>query len=97
MGIGSIGAMGSGLTAYGVQMPYLYNTNRLNAGSMNPVKAIGSDVVRSPKTDYSGLAGFAGTEVRNENPLRPYETSDFEAAVERQMALGRQNAARLFG
>ncbi len=91
MGIGAIGAYGS---VYGIQTPYLYNTNRLSANSLNPVRAIGPDVVRAPKTDYSGLIGGAYPQ-ENTNPLKPYETSDFNGILEKQMALSRQNALRI--
>ncbi len=85
------------ISALNVSKPYLYNTNRITGMSMNPIAPIGPDVVRSPKTDYSNLAGLSGMSVKNENPLKPFETSDFEGVLEQQFALGQQNAARLFG
>ncbi len=99
MAIGAVGSYASmtATAAYGAQMPYLYNTNRVSANSMNPINPIGSDVVRAPKTDYSALAGLAGSTGSNENPLKPFETSNFDEVLERQFALGRQNAARIFG
>lgn len=95
MGISGIGT--PVISALSVSKPYLYNTNRITGMSMNPIAPIGPDVVRSPKTDYSNLAGLSGMSVKNENPLKPFETSDFEGVLEQQFALGQQNAARLFG
>ncbi len=89
MGIGGIGGV--------LQTPYLYNTNRVTANSLNPIQAIGPDVVRAPKTDYSELSGTWGQSAENENPLRPYETRNFEDVLAMQMAQGLQNATRLFG
>lgn len=99
MAIGAVGSYASmtASAAYGVQTPYLYNTNRVSANSLNPVKPIGSDVVRAPKTDYSALAGLTGSGNENENPLKPFETSNFDEVLEQQFAISRQNAARIFG
>ena len=75
--------------AVGLQ-PYIYNTNQVNATSMNPVPPVPSDL-GAERTDFSGMVG-AGV---NENPLRPGETADFQAIVESQMAMSEQNAARV--
>ncbi len=74
-----------------------YNTNRISALSLNPIAPIGSDVVRAPKTDYSDLAGLSGKSVKNENPLKPFETSDYEGVLNKQFALSQMNAIRLLG
>ncbi len=97
MAIGAIGAYASASQVYAVSSPYLYNTNRISANSLNPIQAIGPDVVRAPKTDYSELAGSFGLSGKNENPLKPFETSNFDEVLDRQFALARQNEARLFG
>ena len=93
MGISGIG----GMAPVGVGTPYLYNTNRITANSLNPIQPIGADVVRAPKTDYSSLAGLSGMQAENENPLKPFETANFDDILEMQMAMSRQNAARLLG
>ncbi len=96
MGISGIGSYTPVTGVLSATRPYLYNTNRITGMSMNPIAPIGPDVVRSPKTDYSNLAGLSGMSVKNENPLKPFETSDFEGVLERQFALSQMNATRLF-
>ena len=81
----------------GVGTPYLYNTNRITANSLNPIQPIGPDVVRAPKTDYSSLAGLSGMQAENENPLKPFQSSNFDEILEKQFALSQQNATRLLG
>ena len=93
MGISGIG----GLAPVGVGTPYLYNTNRITANSLNPIQPIGADVVRAPKTDYSSLAGLSGMQAENENPLKPFQSSNFDEILEKQFALSQQNATRLLG
>ena len=93
MGISGIG----GLAPVGVGTPYLYNTNRITANSLNPIQPIGPDVVRAPKTDYSSLAGLSGMQAENENPLKPFQSSNFDEILEKQFALSQQNATRLLG
>jgi len=61
--------------------PFIYNTNQVNAASMNKVRPIPSDVT-AERTDYSGLADKNA----NTNKLRPGETADFAAIVEEQMS-----------
>jgi hypothetical protein len=73
--------------AIGVQS-YIYNTNQVDAASMNRVRAIPSDI-NAERTDYSGL-----TE-ENTNPLRPGQSSNFADILGSQMAMGQQNAARI--
>ncbi len=81
----------------GVQSPYLYNTNRISSASLNPIAPIGLDVVRAPKTDYSDMAGLTGMSTKNENPLKRFETSDYQGILDKQFALGQMNATRLLG
>jgi len=69
---------------------HIYNTNRIDAASMNRVRAIPSDV-NAEKTDYSGLVGNR----ENTNQLRPGETADFAAIIEQQMSMSQQNATRV--
>ena len=97
MGISGIGGMSSIGAISGVQSPYLYNTNRISSASLNPIAPIGPDVVRAPKTDYSSMAGLSGIKPENENPLKPFQSSDFDTILEKQFALSQQNAARLLG
>ena len=97
MGIGEIGGMSSLGAVSGVQSPYLYNTNRITGASLNPIAPIGPDVVRAPKTDYSDLAGLSGMNVKNENPLKRFETADYQGMLDKQFALGQMNATRLLG
>lgn len=82
MGIGAIGSM---------MTPYIYNTNSISASSMNRVSAIGDDVTKA-STDYSSLTA---EETQNINPLKKGESSNFVDILESQMAMSRQNAARL--
>ncbi len=97
MSINGIGGMSSIGAISGVQSPYLYNTNRITGMSMNPIAPIGPDVVRAPKTDYSDMAGLTGMSTKNENPLKRFETSDYQGMLDKQFALGQMNATRLFG
>jgi len=78
-----------GINAIGFQ-PYIYNTNAISPASMNRVKAIGDDVTKA-STDYSALTD----ETKNVNPLQKGESSNFVDILESQMAMSRQNAARL--
>lgn len=87
----SIGAVG----AYGVVSalsfrPYVYNTNTLNAASMNKLSRISDDVLER-KTDYSELTD----ESLNVNPLRKGQTLDFQGILDMQMRRGQNNAARI--
>lgn len=84
MGIGAIGGM--------MMTPYVYNTNSISASSMNRVSAIGDDVTKA-STDYSSLT--TGDTTENMNPLKKGESSNFVDILESQMAMSRQNAARL--
>ncbi len=79
-----------GIGAIGFQ-PYVYNTNAISPASMNRVKPIGDDVTKAASTDYSALY----SDDLNENPLRRGETKNFADILESQLALGRQNAARV--
>ncbi len=97
MGISGIGGMSSIGAISGVQSPYLHNTNRISSASLNPIAPIGPDVVRAPKTDYSDMAGLTGMSTKNENPLKPFQSSDFDTILEKQFALSQLNATRLFG
>lgn len=82
----TIGAIG----AYSFQ-PYVYNTNNVNAASMNKLSKISDDVL-DKKIDYSGLAE---EESQNINPLRKGQTLDFQSMLEMQMQRGQNNAARI--
>lgn len=72
--------------------PYVYNTNSVNASSMNRIQGIGSDLTAS-KSDFSGLTSEDIGE--NINPLRPGETKNFVDIMEMQMQMGRMNASRV--
>ena len=78
-----------GAVSMAMPMPYIYNTNRVDATSMNKIKPIEDDLLES-KTDFSGL-----TKEENINPLAPGETKDFATIMDMQMQSGAQNAARL--
>lgn len=78
-----------GIAAIGFQ-PYIYNTNAISPASMNRVSAIDDDVTKA-STDYSALTD----ETKNVNPLKRGESSNFVDILESQMAMSRQNAARL--
>ena len=73
--------------AVGLQ-PFIYNTNQVNAASMNRVRPVPSDV-NAEKTDYSGLVG------KNENRLRPGESANFADIIDEQMSRAQQNATRI--
>lgn len=79
-----------GIQAIGFQ-PYIYNTNSISPSSMNRVKPLGDDVTKAPATDYSALY----SDDLNENPLKRGESKNFADILESQMALSRQNAARV--
>ena len=78
-----------GAVSMAMPMPYIYNTNRVDAASMNKIKPIEEDLLDT-KTDFSGL-----TKAENINPLAPGETKDFATVLDMQMQSGIQNAARL--
>ena len=78
-----------GIGAIGFQ-PYIYNTNSVSSLSMNRVKPIEDDVTQA-STDYSALTN----EELNVNPLKKGESANFVDILESQMAMSRQNAARL--
>lgn len=82
MGIGAIGGL-----AYS---PYIYNTNTVNSASLNRVKPVEDDVTKA-STDYSALTDNS----LNENPLKKGESANFVDILESQMAMSRQNQARL--
>lgn len=82
----TIGAIG----AYSYQ-PYVYNTNNVNAASMNKLSKISDDVL-DKKIDYSELTE---EESQNINPLRRGQTLDFQSMLEMQMQRGQNNAARI--
>ncbi|MCL2050912.1 MAG: hypothetical protein FWG91_04135 [Lachnospiraceae bacterium] len=67
--------------------PFIYNTNQVNAASMNRVNAIPSDI-NAETIDYSGL-------VENTNQLRPGESANFADIIGEQMSRSQQNAARV--
>ncbi|MCQ2082213.1 MAG: hypothetical protein MJZ11_11185 [Lachnospiraceae bacterium] len=78
-----------GIGAIGFQ-PYIYNTNTINRASMNRVKPVEDDVTKA-STDYSALTDNS----QNVNPLKRGESANFVDILESQMAMSRQNAARL--
>ena len=78
-----------GAVSMAMPMPYIYNTNRVDATSMNKIKPIEDDLLDT-KTDFSGL-----TQEENINPLAPGETKDFATVLDMQMQQGAANAARL--
>ncbi len=79
--------MGIGSISY---TPYVYNTNRISASSMNRVKPVEDDVTKS-STDYSALTDMS----QNINPLKRGESANFVDILESQMAMSRMNAARV--
>lgn len=79
MGIGGIGFS-----------PYIYNTNTVSAANLNRVKPVEDDV-KNASTDYSALTD----ESLNVNPLKKGQSSNFVDILESQMAMSRQNAARV--
>lgn len=82
MGIGAIGGLG--------YSPYIYNTNTVNSASLSRVKPVEDDVTKA-STDYSSLTDDS----LNVNPLKRGESANFVDILESQMALSRQNQARL--
>lgn len=78
-----------GIGAIGFQ-PYIYNTNTVNAASLNRVKPVEDDATKA-STDYSALTDNS----LNVNPLKKGESANFVDILESQMAMSRQNAARL--
>ena len=70
--------------------PYIYNTNYLNAASMDKVAPIGEDLTTSG-TDYTSLLDDS----LNENPLHKGETSNFMDVLAMQFQMSRLNASRL--
>lgn len=79
--------MGIGAISF---QPYIYNTNSISSASMNRVKPIEDDVTKA-STDYSALTDNS----QNINPLKRGESANFVDILESQMAMSRQNAARL--
>ncbi|MCR5502009.1 MAG: hypothetical protein K6F53_03290 [Lachnospiraceae bacterium] len=79
-----------GISPIGFQ-PYIYNTNSISPSSMNRVKPLEEDVTKAPGTDYSALY----SDSLNENPLKRGETKNFADILDSQMAMSRQNAARV--
>ena len=77
-----------GAVSMAMPMPYVYNTNRVDAASMNKIKPIEDDLLEA-KTDFSDLAK------ENINPLAPGETKNFADVLDMQMQSGMQNAARM--
>ena len=82
MGIGALGGLGFS--------PYIYNTNTVSAASLNRVKPVSDDVTQA-STDYSSLTD----DTLNINPLKRGESANFVDILESQMAMSRQNAARV--
>ena len=78
-----------GINAIGFQ-PYIYNTNSVSTSSLNRVKPVDDDVTK-PSTDYSALTDMS----LNVNPLKKGESANFVDILDSQMAMSRQNAARL--
>lgn len=70
--------------------PYIYNTNYVNAQSMNKIAPIDDDLVTSG-TDYSSLTD----DFLNENPLQRGETSHFADVLAMQFHMSQMNASRL--
>ena len=70
--------------------PYIYNTNQVDATSMNRVPPITNDI-NAEKTDYSNLVGNQ----ENTNSLRPGESASFSDIINEQMSRSEQNAARI--
>lgn len=72
--------------------PYIYNTNAVSSSSMNKIAPIGGgDDLLEAKTDISSLTSAK----KNENPLRPGQSSNFVDILEQQMQMSRMNADRL--
>ena len=67
---------------------FVYNTNAVNANSLNKLSRI-SDNVLDKKVDYE-----ANTE-ENQNPLRKGETKDFQSVLAKQMQEGQNRAAAI--
>lgn len=66
---------------------YVYNTNYVSRRSLGRVNAIPDDAL-------AGKIGYADSS-ENENPLRPGTSRDFAGILSSQMAMSRQNAARI--
>lgn len=66
--------------------PYIYNTNTVSANSLNKISGIEEDALKS---------SVAYSNDKNENPLKPGETSNFMDVLTMQFQLGRNNAARV--
>lgn len=88
MSIGAVSAYGAVSALH--YRPYVYNTNTLNAASMNKLSRISDDVLER-KTDYSELAD----ESLNVNPLKKGQTLDFQGILDMQMRRGQSNATRI--
>lgn len=70
--------------------PFVYNTNYINAQSMNRIAPIDNDVVTSG-TDYTSLVD----DLLNENPLQKGETANFADVLAMQFSMAKMNASRL--
>lgn len=72
-------------------MPYIYNTNKVSAKSLDKVDAVSNDV-KKERMDFSELSKEAGYG----NPLKLGESSNYMDIISMQMQIGATNAARLF-
>ncbi len=66
---------------------FIYNTNRVSSRSLGKISAI-------PKDALATKIGYAGSS-ETTNPLRRGESRDFVGILASQMAMSRQNAARI--
>ncbi|MCR4690419.1 MAG: hypothetical protein K5739_03620 [Lachnospiraceae bacterium] len=83
-----------GIGAISSYRPVIYNTNTLTADSLNPIAKIKDEDLTKKRIDQSELVRASA---ENANPLKAGETADFQAAVDRQMAMGMQKSMALFG
>ncbi len=83
----------SGLGFQDFQQYSVYNTKHLDRNSLNKVEALPEDGTKNAGVDFSDVAG---EDRPNMNPVKPGQTPDFGGVLDMQMAMGRQNAARIF-
>ena len=86
MAVGAIGSVTT--TSYN---PYVYNTNRVSAASLNKIKSIPDDATKGG-LDFTSLSN---DKVDNINPLRPGESKNFADILMSQMSSGAYRQSQL--